>query len=124
MSEQMMFKAAIGAFFISAFCALGLRAQEPIQPVTDENNTPVGMEAGQVTPGYRLLVPKGAKIWRAGAQILVEGDKEYLSRRFFELSQEISDLKDQVKALQTQVDQLSGQVQPAAGDAAAQPQKN
>ena len=35
------------------------------------------MEAVQVTPGYKMIVPEGAKTRRVGAQIIVEGDKEY-----------------------------------------------
>ncbi len=69
-------------------------------------NVPVGMQVVQVTGGYRLLVPQGAKIRRVGAQVIVEDDKEYFSRRFYELSQEIEDLKSQIKQLQDLVVEL------------------
>jgi peptidoglycan hydrolase CwlO-like protein len=64
------------------------------------------MQVVPVTGGYRLLVPQGAKIRRVGAQIIVEEDKEYFSRRFYELSKELEDLKSQVKQLQEQINEL------------------
>jgi hypothetical protein len=90
-----------------------LWAQDQIVP-EGSGNAPLGMEAVQVTPGYKLLVPQGAKIRRVGAQIIVEEDQEYFSRRFYELSQEIEDLKDQIKALQDQVNELKEEAKDEA----------
>lgn len=69
-------------------------------------DVPVGMEAFQVTNGHRIIAPIGAKIKKIGAQIIVEGDKEYYSRRFFELTQEIDTLKESISSLKDQVDAL------------------
>ena len=75
-----------------------------------EPAVPAGMQAVQVTGGYRIVVPEGAKITRVGAQIIVEPDKEYFSRRIYELSQEIAELKEQIKILQDQVAELKEQL--------------
>lgn len=104
----------IGLFFVF-FCVLALSlnvfAQQDQDPVAQGGDVPEGMEVIQVTGGYRLIVPQGAKTRRVGAQIIVEGDKEYYSRRFYELSQEITDLRTQVEELKRQVGELKKNTQ-------------
>ncbi len=73
-------------------------------------DVPVGMEAFQVTNGHRIVAPIGAKIKKIGAQIIVEGDKEYYSRRFFELTQEIDTLKESISSLRGQVKILTQEI--------------
>lgn len=105
---------ATGLFFVF-FCVLTLSlnvfAQQDQDPVAQGGDVPEGMEVIQVTGGYRLIVPQGAKTRRVGAQIIVEGDKEYYSRRFYELSQEIADLRTQVEELKRQVGELKKNTQ-------------
>ena len=71
------------------------------------NDVPIGMEAIQVTSGYRIIAPEGAKVRKVGAQIIVEGDQEYSSRRFYELTQEIKNLKESLSTLKNQVEALN-----------------
>ncbi len=97
-------------FFIPVF-SLTVFAQQDQASVAQGGDVPEGMEVIQVTGGYRLIVPQGAKTRRVGAQIIVEGDKEYYSRRFHELSQEIIDLRAQIEELKRQVDDLKKSVQ-------------
>ena len=105
-----MLKLRILFFFCFIFFSLPLFAQEPVAGKGNDG-VPVGMESIQVTGGYRLLVPQGAKIRHIGAQILVEDDKEYFSRRFYEISQEVEDLKNQVKQLQNDITMLKEKTQ-------------
>jgi len=104
-------------FRISALCFFSFVLFSPIvfaqNQKTSEEGTgiPVGMESIQVSGGYRLLVPQGAKIRRVGAQIIVEDDREYNSRRFYEISQSVEDLKTQLKQLQDDVKTLTEEIQ-------------
>lgn len=88
------------------FCSSFVFAQQDPSANVQGGDVPEGMEVVNVTGGYRLIVPEGAKTRRVGAQIIVEGDKEYYSRRFHELAQEIADLKAQLEKLQQQVSAL------------------
>ncbi len=89
---------------VSSLC-FGFDEDQNVQAVKDED-IPAGMEAVQVTPGYRMIVPEGAKTRRVGAQIIVEGDKEYYSRRFHEISQDIEGLQNSINTLTGQVEVL------------------
>ncbi|MFA6378263.1 MAG: hypothetical protein WCX16_00595 [Candidatus Omnitrophota bacterium] len=113
----MIFKVKILFFFCFILFSSPLCAQD--QAPTGSGGVPVGMENIQVTPGFQMLVPQGAKIRRVGAQIIVEDDKEYFSRRLYESSQDIEDLKDQCKQLQDRVNQLE---EKAKSDAPSNPQ--
>jgi len=96
-------------FFCLTFFSLPAFAQDKVVKETGDN-IPVGMESVQVTGGYQLLIPQGAKIRRIGAQIIVEDDREYLSRRFYEISQDVEALKTQVKQLQDDMSALKGKI--------------
>lgn len=77
---------------------------------------PPGMEIVEIegSGSGQLIVPKGAKTRKVGAQIIVEGTKEYMSRRFYEmeekfaliernqeeLKQEVRELKEIIKTIQ------------------------
>ena len=94
------------SIIIVLFLSSSVFAQQDQSVSAQGGDVPPGMEVVNVTGGYRLIVPEGAKTRRVGAQIIVEGDKEYYSRRFHELAQEIADLKAQVEKLQQQVSEL------------------
>lgn len=91
--------------FVSAlsFCAV-------VAALAQNNNAPQvpeGMEVIQIGGSGQLIVPKGAKTRKVGAQIIVEGTKEYMSRRFEEMEERFAkieeaqdELKKQVKAIQ------------------------
>lgn len=96
-------------FLISSVC-LGFE-DDLNPPETILSDVPVGMEAIQITNGYRIIAPEGAKIKRVGAQIIVEGDKEYYSRRFHELTQEIKSLKESSSVLKNQIETLNQTVE-------------
>jgi len=92
-------------FFISSIC-FGFEEDLDSQRI-DSDDVPQGMEVVQITSGSRILVPKGAKVKKVGAQIIIEGDQEYFSRRFQEVTQEIENLKGSVSVLQNQIEKLN-----------------
>ncbi len=67
---------------------------------------PVGMEMIEVTGGYKLLVPKGAKIQKVGSQIVVENQQEYLSRRLEEHEERFKKIEELVEGLKKQIEEL------------------
>lgn len=96
----------VSIFFALVLVPVLVFAQQEPSVSAQGGDVPEGMEVVQVTGGYRLIVPEGAKTRRVGAQIIVEGDKEYYSRRFHELSQEIAGLKAQIEQLKEQMSEL------------------
>jgi len=74
---------------------------------------PEGMEEVQIGGSGKLIVPKGAHTRKVGAQIIVEGTKEYTSRRFFEMDEEFAriekrqtELGDELKTLESAVKKI------------------
>ncbi len=69
---------------------------------------PPGMEviAGGEDGGYQIIVPKGSKIKKVGAQIIVEGTKEYVARVIDELRMQLEEVQDELKALKDEIRQL------------------
>lgn len=72
-----------------------------------EEKVPKGMEVITIGGSGQLIVPKGAKTRMVGAQIIVEGTKEYMSRRFEEMEERFAkmeknqeDIKKEVESLQ------------------------
>jgi hypothetical protein len=81
------------------------------------NNDPIIPEGMEAIPigggGGQLIVPKGAKTRQVGAQIIVEGTKEYMSRMVFEMDQRLTkieksqeDLKKEVATLKDVIEKL------------------
>ena len=69
---------------------------------------PVGMEEVRLGSGATLIVPKGAKIREVGSQVIVEGTKEYMSRKFSEMKEtQVKNEKAQT-GFQAQLDALNG----------------
>lgn len=87
---------------------------------------PEGMEVITIGGGGQLIVPKGAKIKQVGAQVIVEGTKEYTARMVSELTaritqleksqqdllQEISKLKQTIESLEKTVDAKKSSPEP------------
>ena len=70
---------------------------------TFNREIPQGMEAVQIGGSGWLIVPQGAKTRRVGAQIIVEGSKEYMSRRFFEMNERLEKIEKNQEALQKEL---------------------
>ena len=64
---------------------------------------PEGMEAVQIGGSATLIVPQGAKTRKVGAQIIVEGTKEYMSRRFLEVDERLTTLEKNLTDLTKEV---------------------
>lgn len=60
-----------------------------------ENEIPSGVEKIKVTEGYYLLLPKGLKYRKIGAQILIEDDGNFVGRRIDDFKVEINSLKEE-----------------------------
>ena len=96
-------------FFILLLSLLNFTAfAESVQKV------PEGMEAIQLGGSAELIVPKGAKTRKVGAQIIVEGTKEYMSRRFSEMEARLASIEqrqvDIIKEIESLKKALEAQV--------------
>ena len=80
---------------------------------TINQEVPEGMEAVQIGGSAWLIIPKGAKTRKVGAQVIVEGVKEYMSRRFEEMDARLIKIE---KALED----LTAEVEAGSPDKAAQ----
>ncbi|MDD3374371.1 MAG: hypothetical protein PHY73_01435 [Candidatus Omnitrophica bacterium] len=101
-----IFKLFLFFFFLIPLICFGF--EEDLNPKeANLKDVPLGMEAVEITDGSRVVVPMGAKVEKVGAQIIVEKDAEYFSRRFYEIMQEIESLKESVLVLQGQVEKLN-----------------
>lgn len=120
-------KAKITIWFFSLLFSshTAVFAQNDSQP-----KIPEGMEAISIGGSAQLIVPKGAKTRKVGAQIIVEGTKEYMSRRFEEteerfikLEASIEELKKEVQSLQESLrtEDLPQKEQPAQVGEKAKP---
>ena len=102
-----LFSFAVGLAF-----SLPARAQEeaPLETYPYEaGEVPPGMEVIAVTGGYKLIVPKGSKIKKVGAQIIVEGQREYLSRRLEEMENRFLKIEETLESLKKEVETLRGE---------------
>jgi len=67
---------------------------------------PEGMEKIRLGGSAELLVPEGAKTRKVGAQVIVEGTKEYMARRFSEMEKKIADLEKRQAELEAELKAL------------------
>lgn len=81
-----------------SFSALSVQAQS-----TFNREIPEGMEAVRIGGSAWLIVPQGAKTRKVGAQIIVEGSKEYMSRRFLEMDERLKKIEKNQEALQKEL---------------------
>ncbi len=110
----MMVKKAF-VFFWVLLCCLSVFAQLPYgqnpEPFNMTQEIPQGMEIVNITAGHRLFVPKGAKIKKIGAQIIVENDTEYMSRRFEENEQRFIEIEARLETLIEQIANITKEQQ-------------
>ncbi|MDP2654119.1 MAG: hypothetical protein Q8Q08_08825 [Candidatus Omnitrophota bacterium] len=97
---------------IFLFLVSGVYAQSALN-----QEIPEGMEAIQIGGSGWLIVPKGAKMRKVGAQIIVEGVREYMSRRFEETDDRLTNLEMAVEILAQEIEYLrpANQELPAEG---------
>lgn len=98
------------AFFISSACAV---AQESTPP-----QVPEGMEAIQIGGSGWVIVPKGAQTRKVGAQIIVEGTREYMSRRFEEMEARLAHIERAQEAIQKGLESLTELIRTLTGGTA------
>ena len=89
--------------FIFLFVTAAVYAQNKIN-----QEVPEGMEAVQIGGSGWLIIPKGAKTHKVGAQIIVEGVKEYMSRRFEETDQRLEKIERSLADLSKEIETLKG----------------
>ena len=96
-------KVVIGIFGVIFIVSVSFAQYDHNSDPKKDNDVPEGMEVIQVTGGYKLIVPKGAKIKKIGAQIIVEGTREYMSRRFTDMENRLAKLEKAQDDLKTAV---------------------
>jgi len=87
---------------------------EEKQPTYEEYSpdaVPEGMEVVSVTGGYKLIVPKGSKLRKVGAQIIVEGQKEYMSRNFEEMGKRLDEMTATIEELKEEINEIKSEKQ-------------
>lgn len=67
-------------------------------------NVPAGMEVIELNGSGQIIVPKGAKTRKVGAQIFVEGTKEYMSRRFEEMDERFAKIEKALEDLRKEIE--------------------
>ena len=93
--------------FIFLFLISGAIAEDNTKAV----EVPDGMEVVPIGGGgSQLVVPKGAKIRKVGAQIIVEGTKEYMSRMVSTLEERITKLEESQATLKKEVEVLKSKL--------------
>ena len=109
--------AFISIFFFSTIIAF---AQNNPQTNTNIPKIPEGMEAVQIGGSAQLIIPKGAKTRKVGAEIIVEGTKEYMARNIEEINVRLAkiekvqdDLKQTLEVLKEAVKNLEKSVKPS-----------
>ena len=103
--EWESFKIKKFKIFISIFM-FSISAISAYAQSTVNQKIPEGMEAVRIGGSGWLIVPQGAKTRRVGAQIIVEGSKEYMSRRFFEMDERLQKIEKNQEDLKNEVDAL------------------
>ena len=69
---------------------------------------PKGMEVIKMGGSAEIIVPKGAKTRKVGAQIIVEGTKEYVARRFEEMEERFTAIEQNQEVLRNEIKNLKG----------------
>lgn len=89
-------------------CALIIILFFPAMIVCAQNinvqNVPAGMEVIELNGSGQIIVPKGAKTRKVGAQIFVEGTKEYMSRRFEEMDERFAKIEKALEDLRKEIE--------------------
>ena len=85
---------------------------------------PEGMEEIQIGGSAKLIVPEGAKTRKVGAQIIVEGTKEYMSRRFSKMRERLEAIEENQKNLADQIEALKAGLEKQGEENEVVSQKN
>jgi hypothetical protein len=85
-------------------CVLAF-AQVNIYAQGDANSAaiPEGMELVEMSPGYKILVPKGQKINKMGDANILENLAVYVARRFSQMEARISELESKQKICESEI---------------------
>ena len=104
--------------FLFVLSVPSLYAEETVQNTygvntnTIQHEVPEGMEAISVGGGGgQLIVPKGAKTRKVGAQIIVEGTKEYMSRMVQEMSIRLDEMEKKQEELLAEIETLKKMIE-------------
>ncbi|MFA5060045.1 MAG: hypothetical protein WC676_05405 [Candidatus Omnitrophota bacterium] len=106
-----MTKRSIPFIFVVALLftgAISFAQQEVTLPPASSVNQPVpeGMEAVQIGASAVLIIPKGAKTRKVGAQIIVEGTKEYMARKTFEIEERLLEIEKRQSDMAKDIESL------------------
>ncbi len=82
------------------------------QRISSNLEIPEGMEEVQIGGSGKLVVPQGAKTRKVGAQVIVEGTKEYMARRFKETDERLKALEDQQTQILKEIEELKKSPRP------------
>ena len=93
------------------------------QEISPRMEIPPGMEEIQIGGSAKLIVPKGAKTKKVGAQVIVEGSKEYMSRRFLEMEEKFNAMEKRQEELEKEIKALKSSLEEIKS-VTAQPQQN
>lgn len=74
---------------------------------TNQQKPPSGMEIINVGgAGQQLILPKGTKMRKVGAQLIIEDNAEYVSERIWDLEKRINKLESASEELKKQIQEL------------------
>ncbi len=94
-------------FFFSGIAVFAQSEKKHEIPESQKNQRiPEGMEEIQIGGSAKLIVPKGAKTRKVGAQIIVEGTKEYMTRRFSEMEERLATIEKRQEDLTKEIETL------------------
>ena len=92
--------------FVLSISASHALAQEEANGETKQK-IPEGMEEIQIGGSAKLIIPKGAKVTKVGAQLIVEGTKEYMARK-------VSEMEERLAAIEKNQEDLKNEIQTLA----------
>ena len=73
---------------------------------TNQQEPPAGMEIINVGNGQQLILPKGTKMRKIGAQLIIEDNAEYVSERIYNLEKRLEKLESANEKLKKQIEEL------------------
>lgn len=96
----MKFQRLIFIFAVFAFWTTAGSVQ-----AEDEPEIPPGMEVLKVGE-TKILIPKGTKITKKAAQLVLEPPEQFWSRRVEEMEEEIARLKEETEKMKADIEKL------------------
>lgn len=72
----------------------------------NQQEPPGGMEIITVGGGQQLILPKGTKMRKVGAQLIIEDNAEYVSERIWNLEKRVKKLEASSEELKKQIQEL------------------